>query len=118
MQYLGMILFATMGGIATFLLTRFDIPAPWRVLVACLPVPPAMLIALGMLGMARRQEELFQRVQFEAIAFAAILVWLFTISWGALEVMQVVPRIPAFAIATAIVFLYGFGGWWFGRRYQ
>lgn len=118
MQYLGMILFAATTGIAAFLLGRFDIPAPWSYLLAALSVLPSILIAFGMLRAIRRQDELFQRVQFEAIAFAAVLVWLFTFSWGALELMHVVPSMPAYVVATAIVFLYGFGGWWFRRRYQ
>jgi hypothetical protein len=118
MQYLGMILFLATTGIAAFLLTRFDIPGPWRFIIAALSLLPAVLIAFGMLRTIRHQDELFQRVQFEAIAFTAVIIWLFTFSWGALELMQVVPRMPAYAVATAIVFLYGFGAWWFGRRYQ
>src|SRR5687768_654037 len=104
MQYLGMILFAAMTGIAAFVLSRFDIPVPWQYLIAALSVLPAILIALGMLRAIKRQDELFQRVQFEAIAFAAVIVWLFTFSWGALEFMRVVPRVPAYVVATAIVF--------------
>jgi hypothetical protein len=117
MQYLGMVLFAGTTTLAAFLLTRLEMSEPWRFLIAAASVLPAALIALGMLREIKRRDELVQRVQFEAIAFAAVLVWLFTISWGALELMQVVPRLPAFAVATAIVLLYGFGGWWFGRRY-
>jgi hypothetical protein len=118
MQYLAMALFVATTGVAAFLLRRFEIPEPWRYVVAAASVLPAVLIALGMLRAVRAQDELFQRVQFEAIAFAAVLIWLFTFSWGALELMQVVPKIPAYVIATAIVVLYGFGGWWFRRRYQ
>ncbi len=118
MQYLGMILFLVTTAIAAFLLRRFDIPEPWQYVVGALSVLPALLIAFGMLRTIRRQDELFRRVQFEAIAFAAALVWLFTFSWGALEFMELVPRLPAYVIATSIVFLYGFGGWLFHRRYQ
>ena len=118
MQYLGMILFVASTGIAAFVLTRFEIPEPWRFLIAAVSVLPALLIAFGILRAIRRQDELFQRVQFEAIAFAAVLTWLFTFSWSALEHMRVVPRIPTFFVATALAFLYGFGGWWFRRRYQ
>ncbi|MBB6095823.1 O-antigen/teichoic acid export membrane protein [Povalibacter uvarum] len=118
MQYLGMVLYVATTGAAVFLLSRFDIPEPWRYLVAGVAVLPALLIVFGMLRTIRRQDELFQRVQFEAIALAAAVVWLFTFSWGALEFMQLVPRLPAYVVATGIVFLYGFGGWWFRRRYQ
>ena len=119
MQYLGMILLLMTTAIAAFLLRRFDIPEPWQYLVGALAVlPPALLIAFGMLRTIRRQDELFRRVQFEAIAFAAVLVWLFTFSWGALEFMELVPRLPAYVVATSIVFLYAFGGWLFHRRYQ
>ncbi len=118
MEYLGMVLLVATTGIATFLLGQFDVSEPWRYVVAAFSVLPAILIAYGMLRSIRRQDELFQRVQFEAIAFAAILIWLFTFSWGFLEIMQLVPRIPAYMVATAILFLYAFGSWWFRRRYQ
>jgi O-antigen/teichoic acid export membrane protein len=118
MQYLGMILFVASTGVAAFLLNRFDLHEPARTLIAAVSVLPSILIALGMLRAIRQQDELFQRIQFEAIAFAAVLAWLFTLSWGALEMLQVVPGIPTYFIATGIVVLYGLGGWWFRRRYQ
>lgn len=110
MQYLGMILFAATTGIAAFLLSQIRYPRH-----------PGSISSLQYLYCRRfsslsvcfersdDKNELFQRVQFEAIAFAAVLVWLFTFSWGALESMHVVPRLPAYLVATAIVFLYGFG---------
>ena len=118
MQYLGMVLFVLTTGTAMFSFRQFDIPEPWLYIIAVLSVLPSGLIALGMLRSIKQQDELFQHIQFEAIAFAAISLWLFTFSWAALEFMQLVPRIPAYVVATAIVFLYGFGAWWFQRRYQ
>ncbi|MBM0104598.1 hypothetical protein JM946_07560 [Steroidobacter sp. S1-65] len=119
MQYLGMILFLITTAAVALLLRRFDIPEPWPYILGALSVlPPALLIAFGMLRTTREQDELYRRVQFEAIAFAAVVAWLFTFSWGALELMELVPELPAYAIATSIVFLYGFGGWLFYRRYR
>lgn len=118
MQYLGMILFGITTGGAGLLLIHVEIPAPWRYLVAAVSVLPSILIVVGMLRAIRRKDELFQRIQFEAIAFAAVLMWLFTFSWGALELLGIVPKIPTYVFATALVFLYGIGGWLFGRKYQ
>ena len=118
MQYLGMILFVVTTGGAGLLLSRFEIPEPWRYLIAALSVLPSILIVQGMLRSIRRRDELFQRIQFEAIAFSAVLMWLFTFSWGALELLGIVPKISTYVFATALVFLYGVGGWLFGRKYQ
>jgi Kef-type K+ transport system membrane component KefB len=118
MQYLGMILFVITTGGAGLLLLRFDIPPPWRYLIAAISVLPSILIAMGMLRAIRKQDELFQRIQFEAIAIAAVLTWLFTFSWGSLEVLNVVPKIPTFVTASALVLFYGVGGWLRGKKYQ
>lgn len=118
MQYLGMVLFVITTGGAGLLLSRVEVQEPWRYLIAALSVLPSILIVMGMLRAIRRKDELFQRIQFEAIAFAAVLMWLFTFSWGGLELLGIVPKIPTYIIATALVFLYGVGGWLFGRKYQ
>jgi len=118
MQYLGMMLFVVTTAGAGILLTRVDIPPPWRYFIAALSVLPSILIVIGMLRAIRRKDELFQRIQFEAIAFSAVLTWLFTFSWGALELLNIVPKMPAYVTASALVLLYGIGGWLFGRKYQ
>jgi hypothetical protein len=79
---------------------------------------PAGLMLVGLIRMIRLQDELYQRIQFEAIAFAAILVWLGTLTWGFLETLALVRPLPGFGIASALVLFYGFGGWLFGKRYQ
>ena len=88
-------------------------------LLAIASVIPSGLMLRGMLGMIRAQDELlYRRIQFEAIAFAASVIWLVTLTWGLLEVLDLVAPLPWFWIASAMVFFYGFGGWFFGRRYQ
>jgi hypothetical protein len=90
---------------------------PGAYVIALVTLAPAGLMLAGIIQMIRLQDELYQRIQFEAIAFAAILVWLVTLTWGFLETLALVRPLPAFGIASALVFFYGFGGWFFGKRY-
>ncbi len=99
-------------------LKTFNVEGPGAYLIAPVMLAPAGLMLVGLIQMIRLQDELYQRIQFEAIAFAAIVLWLVTLTWGVLETLALVRPLPAFGIASALVLFYGFGGWLFGKRYQ
>jgi Kef-type K+ transport system membrane component KefB len=116
--WIGMVLWIAIGFLAAWSLKTFDLQG-WRAyLLALASIAPALLMLAGLLGMIRRQDELYRRIQFEAIAFAAILVWFVTFIWGLLEILGLLPPLPTYWIATGLVFAYGFGGWYFRKRYQ
>ncbi len=99
-------------------LKTFNVEGQGAYVIALVTLAPAGLMLAGIIQMIRLQDELYQRIQFEAIAFAAILVWLVTLTWGFLETLALVRPLLAFGIASALVLFYGFGGWFFGKRYQ
>ena len=107
---LGAFLWIAVALLGTWVLKTYKIDSMLAYVIALMPIAPSLLMLTGLMGMIRRQDELYRRIQFEAIAFAAILVWLLTLTWGVLEVSGLVTPLPAFWIASALVFLYGFGG--------
>jgi hypothetical protein len=111
-------LWIAMALLGTWLLRAYKVEGTAAYFIALAPFAPSLLMLTGVVGMIRRQDELYQRIQFEAIAFAAILVWFVTLTWGFLEVAGLVAPLPTLWIASGLVFLYGFGGWFFRRRYQ
>jgi hypothetical protein len=115
---IGATLWAGRAFLIAWLLKSVPLEGAAPYLLAIASVVPSGLMLHGMLGMIRAQDELYRRIQFEAIAFAASVIWLVTLTWGLLEVLDLVAPLPGFWIASAMVFFYGFGGWFFGRRYQ
>jgi hypothetical protein len=59
--------------------------APWRAVVAALPVLPTCLALLVFVRYLGRMDELQRRIQLDAIAFAAGATAILTFTWGLLE---------------------------------
>ena len=116
--WIGACLWIVCGLAGGWFLKTFNVEGLGVYAIALVMLAPAGLMLVGLIRMIRLQDELYQRIQFEAIAFAAILVWLATLTWGFLETLALVRPLPAFGIASALVVFYGFGGWLFGKRYQ
>jgi hypothetical protein len=103
---------------AGWYLKTYQVEGPGAYLAALASLIPSVLMLAGMLRMIRAQDELYQRIEFEAIAFAASLIWLVTLTWGFLDTLSLVRPLPAFWVASGMVLFYGVGGWLFGKRYQ
>lgn len=115
--WIGAVLWVAVGLLAAWSLKTFELE-PWLAYVIALTsIVPTLLMLIGLMDMIRRQDELYRRIQFESIAFAAILVWFVTLIWGVLELLGLVQPLPTYWIANALVFAYGFGGWYFRKRY-
>jgi hypothetical protein len=114
----GVVLWTAIAFIAAWSLKTLDLENWQAYLIALAPTAPALIMLGGLMNWIRRQDELYRRIQFEAIAFAAILIWFVTFIWGGLELLGLVSPLPAFWIATGLVFAYGFGAYYFGKRYQ
>ena len=116
--WIGIVLWFAVAFLAAWSLKTLDLENWQAYLIALTSIAPTLLMLAGLMRMIRRQDELYRRIQFEAIAFAAILIWLVTATWGFLEFLGLLPPLPTFYIATGLVFAYGFAGEYFRRRYQ
>lgn len=62
-----------------------DQPLALRTAVGLLPIIPGLFIVLAVVGAIRAQDELMQRMQFEALAFAFAAFFLLTLTEAFLE---------------------------------
>ena len=82
-----------------------------------MPTLPLALMWHGYLRMVRHQDEMYRRIQFEAVAVAAGITLLFSSAWGFLELFDVAPHLnPAWA-GQLLVFSYGISAGLLNQRY-
>lgn len=91
--------------------------SPWRYPIALLPVVPVIFLILAFLRYLSGIDELQQRIQLQAIGFAAGTTGLLTFAYGFLELLGF-PRFSTFLIFPMIIMLWGLGLSYFSRRYQ
>ena len=87
------------------------------VIVALLPVVPFLYGMAGVIGNAREQDELQQRIYMESVLITASLTIALTFSYGLLEMFELAPTIPMFYIAPLMIMLWGLTNIFLGRRY-
>jgi hypothetical protein len=91
--------------------------SPWRFLIALLPVIPVIFLILAFMRYLAGFDELQQRIQLQAIGFAAGTTSLLTFAYGFLELVGF-PQFSTFFIFPMMVMLWGLGLAYFSRRYQ
>jgi hypothetical protein len=91
--------------------------SPWRFAIAMLPVIPVIFLILAFLRYLAGIDELQQRIQLQAIGFAAGTTGLLTFAYGFLELAGF-PQLSTFFIFPMMVMLWGLGLAYFTRRYQ
>jgi hypothetical protein len=87
------------------------------VVVALLPVVPFLYAMVGLVGNAREQDELQQRIYMESMLITASLIIALTFSYGLLELFELAPTISVFYVAPLMIFLWGIATIVLGRRY-
>ncbi len=90
--------------------------SPWRFLLALLPVIPVLFLVSGFVRYLSEIDELQQRIQLQAIGFAAGTTGLLTFAYGFLELVGF-PRFSLFFVFPMMVMLWGIGLSYFSRRY-
>ncbi|MDX1993455.1 MAG: hypothetical protein SF029_13780 [bacterium] len=90
---------------------------PARYPIAVLPVVPILLGFRAYLRFVRRMDEMEQRIQFEAVAFAVGVVGVVTFALGLLETAGM-PPVSMLWIFPSIILLWGFGQILARRRYE
>ena len=92
-------------------------PGP-RLLLSILPLLPLLLMGHGLLRMIRQQDELYKRIQFEAIAYAAGIVIVLSLLLGYLEDLAVIPHVNSMWAGQVLVFSWGVAAGLLTRRYR
>jgi hypothetical protein len=115
---LGMVGYVVTILLAAFLYNREIVQsmAP-AIVVALLPVIPFLYGMAGVIGNAREQDELQQRIYLESALITASLTVAMTFSYGLLELFDLAPAIPLFYIAPLMIMLWGLTNIFLGRRY-
>jgi hypothetical protein len=111
------------GYVVTILLIgRFLKNAPMepdsRLLLGVVPLLPLLVMGRGLLRMIRQQDELYIRIQFEAVAYAAGIVIVLSFMVGFLEEFQVIPHINSMWAGQVLVFAWGIAAGILNRRYR
>ena len=91
--------------------------SPWRFAIALLPVIPVIFLILAFLRYLAGIDELQQKIQLQAIGFAAGTTGLLTFAYGFLELAGF-PQFSTFFIFPMMIMLWGLGLFYFTRRYQ
>lgn len=103
--------------VGSVLLIRANPEAPWRYAVALAPVVPVIFGVLAVVRRLRTLDELQQRIQFEALAFAFGCAAVLTFSYGFLEGVGL-PHLNWTWVLPLMALLWGVGLWLASRRYR
>lgn len=115
--WIGMLLYIlfALGAIKT--LTSLDTPGVWRLLIGLLPTLPFLMMFRGYLRMIRNQDELYKRIQLEAIAIAAGITIIFSFTAWFLETFAGTPHVSINWAGLVLCFAYGIAAGLLMHRY-
>jgi hypothetical protein len=91
--------------------------SPWRFVIALLPLIPVLFLISGFIRYLSGIDELQQRIQLQAIGFAAGTTGLLTFAYGFLE-LEGFPSFSTFIVFPLMIMLWGVGLAYFSRRYE
>lgn len=89
-----------------------------RLLLSMVPLLPLLLLSRGLLRMIRQQDELYKRIQFEAVAYAAGIVIVLSLTLGYLEDLELIPHINSMWAGQVLVLSWGIAAGILTRRYR
>jgi hypothetical protein len=90
--------------------------SPWRIPLALAPVVPVGFALWAFLTFLGRMDELQQRIQLQAFAFAALATGMLFFSYGFLETVGF-PHIPLLWVLPTMIALWGVSLAFLTRRY-
>ncbi|MCA9919658.1 MAG: hypothetical protein KC445_16990 [Anaerolineales bacterium] len=116
---LGMVGYSILLPLSIIVAQRESVERPWlAVLVALLPVAPFLNAMTAVLHNVRSQDELFRKIQLEAVLVTALLVGALTFSYGLLEASELVPPLPTVFIAPCMIAVWGIANAAISRHYS
>lgn len=89
----------------------------WRVSLALIPIIPVGLALWAFLTFLSQMDELQQRIQLKAFAFAALTTGMLSFSYGLLETAGL-PHLPLVWILPTMIMLWGLSVGVLTRRYR
>jgi hypothetical protein len=92
-------------------------PSIWRYLVALLPMIPGLFIAVGIVRMTSKIDEMERRILLEAVVFSFILTLILLLSFGLLGLAGV-PQPSSINIVFIMCMLLVAGKLWGNWRYR
>ncbi|MCA9897631.1 MAG: hypothetical protein KC433_05540 [Anaerolineales bacterium] len=116
---LGMVGYSILLPLSIIVVRNGRVEQPWlAVMVALLPVAPFLNAMTAVLHNVRSQDEMFRRIQLEAVLVTALLVGALTFSYGLLEASELVPPLPTIFIAPFMITVWGIANTVISRRYS
>ena len=91
--------------------------SPWRFMIVLLPLILVLFLIAGFIRYLSGIDELQQRIQLQAMGFAAGTTGLLTFAYGFLE-MEGFPSFSTVFIFPLMIMLWGIGLAYFTRRYE
>ncbi len=91
--------------------------SPWRYVVALLPIVPGIWIALGVVQMSSKLDEMERRILLESATFSFILTLLLLLSLGLLNLVGG-PQLSSINVLTIMCVLLVIGKFWGNWRYR
>ena len=116
--WLGMLLYVLCMGAAAWTLQAVEVRGAWMVAVGLLPTLPLLMMMHGYLRMVRHQDELYRRVQLEAIAIAAGITLVFCFTAWFLETFGAMPHVNVQWAGILLFFSYAASSGIMMRRYS
>ena len=89
----------------------------WRYVVVLLPMIPGIVVALGIIRLSSKLDEMERRILLESVAFSFILSWLLLLSLGLLELVGG-PQLSSINIVLVMSILLVVGKFWGNWRYR
>lgn len=96
----------------------FKLPSWSRVLVALLPVIPAIMLLVMLLARVRALDEVQQRIVTESALAAAGAVGLASFAWGLIEEAVSLPEVSLIWVLPAMIAVFGITKPYVRRRYN
>jgi ABC-type cobalamin transport system permease subunit len=103
--------------ITSFLLARMELSKPVQIVLALVPVIPTLFVIIAILRMMRDSDELFQKIQLQAVTLSAITTGLITFAYGFLENVGF-PPFPTLWVLPIMFAMWGISLGYFIRKYQ
>jgi len=103
---------------ATLVLRHMDPSGPVRVILALIPVIPALVALREFVIFLRAMDEVQARIHAESILIAAGVVSFAAFSWGFLESWADAPAIPVIYVLPAMALVWGVTVPFVSRRFK
>lgn len=115
--WLGMLFYLLLMGVALWTLQGVEGRGAFTLAVGLLPTLPLLLMMHGYLRMVRNQDELYRRVQLEAIAMASGITIVFCFTSWFLEITSQMPHVNIQWAGILLFFSYAASAGILMRRY-